>query len=200
MSNNSKAFVLAARNALSFLEDDHGFALTELRSKHPFYKVTYRKQTSSADDLFVCLSTAPVRLEQDLDCGRGWPPEYHNTINVFELLAIEEPNSNKLKFTSGVYRFGDAQRMSDQYVEWASVLRKHGGRFFASDHSLWDAVHQLRESRIQQRENEETSRMAESAFKQSEWQQAIALLESLGDNRTKLQAARLAYARTQAAK
>ena len=82
----------------------------------------------------------------------------------------------------------------------AVVLKEHGGRFFANDQSFWDAVRQLRKSRVQLRELQETSRMAESAFKQNDWQQAIALLERLGDDRTKLQAARLAYARKRAAK
>ena len=203
---NTDAFMFAACHALSFLENDHGFTLketiapSELRSDLSFYKVTYRKNSWRSRELFVCLSTAPVRLELDLEFGRGWPPEYRNTINVFELLAIESPDW-QLEFTSGVYDgFGDVQKMSEHYNALANVLRNHGGRFFANDQSLWDSVHQLRESRIQQREYEETSRLAELAFKRNDWQHAIELLDSLGDNRTKLQTARLAYARKHAAK
>ncbi|TWU35202.1 hypothetical protein Q31b_52980 [Novipirellula aureliae] len=206
MTNTADAFMLAARNALSFLEDDRGFTLTEtiappqLSSNLSFYKVTYRKKSSRSPELFVCLATAPVRLEQDLEFGRGWPPEYHNTINAFELLAIEAPEQ-RLEFTSGVYNaFGDVQKMSEQYESLASVLRNHGGRFFANDESLWDSVQQLRKSRIQQHEYEEKSRSAELAFKRNDWQHAVELLDGLGDNRTLLQTARLAYARKRAAK
>ena len=206
MNNTADAFVLAARNALSFLENDRGFMLTETIAPHElcnnllFYKVTYRKKSSRSPELFVSLATAPVRLEQDLEFGRGWPPEYHDTINAIELLAIEAPEE-RLEFTSGVYdAFGDVQKMSEQYEALASVLRNHGGRFFANDESLWDSVRQLRKSRIQQLEYEEQSRLAELAFKRNDWQHAIELLDSLGENRTKLQSARLAYARKRAAK
>jgi len=201
MSTTSDAFVLAARNSLSFLEDDHGFTLTEaiappeVLSNHSLYKVTYRKMASRSPELFVCLSTAPVRLEQDLEFGRDWPPEFHNTINVFELLAVESPNA-QIAFTSGVYDgFGDQEKMSDQYTALANVLQNHGTRFFANDQSLWDDVQRLRESRNREREYHEISRMAESAFKEDDWQRAIELLEDLGENRSKLQTARLAYAR-----
>ena len=206
MTNTADAFILAARNALSFLENDRGFTLTETIAPHElcnnllFYKVTYRKKSSRSSELFVSLTTAPVRLEQDLEFGRGWPPEYHDTINAIELLAIEAPEE-RLEFTSGVYdAFGDVQKMSEQYEALASVLRNHGGRFFANDESLWDSVRQLRKSRIQQLEYQEQSRLAELAFKRNDWQHAIELLDSLGENRTKLQSARLAYARKRAAK
>ncbi len=206
MTNTADAFILAARNALSFLENDYGFTLTEtiapseLHSNHSFYKVTYRSKASRSPELFVCLSTAPVRLEQDLEFGRSWPPEFHNTINVFELLEIESPGA-QLTCTSGVYDgFGDLEKMSDQYTVLANVLQAHGTRFFANDQSLWNDVLRLRESKNQQRECEELSRMAESAFKQNDWQQAVELLESLGDNRSKLQTARLTFARKRVAK
>ena len=201
MSTTSDAFVLAARNSLSFLENDYGFTLTdtiappEVRSNHSLYRMTYRKRASRSSELFVCLSTAPVRVEQDLEFGRGWPPECNNTSNVFEVRAIESPNA-PIAFTSGVYDgFGDVQKMSGQYTALANVLKNHGTRFFANDQSLWGDVQQLRESRDQQRECRETSRMAESAFKENDWQRAIELVESLGENRSKLQTARLAYAR-----
>ena len=106
MNNTADAFVLAARNALSFLENDRGFMLTETIAPHElcnnllFYKVTYRKKSSRSPELFVSLATAPVRLEQDLEFGRGWPPKYHDTINAIELLAIEAPEE-RLEFTSG---------------------------------------------------------------------------------------------------
>ena len=206
MTNTADAFILAARKALSFLENDRGFTLTETIAPHElcnnllFYKATYRKKSSRSSELFVSLTTAPVRLEQDLEFGRGWPPEYHDTINAIELLAIEAPEE-RLEFTSGVYdAFGDVQKMSEQYEALASVLRNHGGRFFANDESLWDSVRQLRKSRIQQLEYQEQSRLAELAFKRNDWQHAIELLDSLGENRTKLQSARLAYARKRAAK
>jgi hypothetical protein len=82
----------------------------------------------------------------------------------------------------------------------ANILRNHGGRFFANDRSLWDAVLQLRTATTAKFEQEEISRRAEAAFKQNEWQRAIELLESLRDNRTMLQTARLAYARKRIAK
>ena len=90
--------------------------------------------------------------------------------------------------------------MSEQYSILASILQHHGARFFADDPSLWKDVRQHRELENQQRENEEVSRQAESAFNANDWQQAIQLLEILGDDRTKLQSARLAFARKRNAK
>jgi hypothetical protein len=206
MTATSDSFIIAGGNALSFLEYDHGFSLyetiapPEVQSPFTFYKLTYRKDSSRNCNLFVCLATAPARLELDLEFGRGWPTEYQNTINVFELLAIESPDS-RIEFTSGICEgFGDLNKMTDQYTTLATELRHHGGRFFSCDPSLWDDVRHLRESRIQQQEIDEKSRLAESAFKQEDWGRAISLYESLGEKRSKLQSARLAYARKNIAK
>ena len=125
----------------------------------------------------------------------GWPPVCHNTIDVFELLAIESPDT-QITCISGVYDgFGDLEKMCDQYMVLANVLKDHGTRFLANDPSLWDEVQRLRESRNRERQYQENSRMAESAFKAGDWQRAIELLEDLGENRSKLQTARLAKAR-----
>ncbi len=157
--------------------------------------MAYRKIASRPPELFVFLSTVPVQLEQDFEFGRGWPPEFHNTINVFELLAIESPNT-QITFTSGVYDgFGDLDKMFDQYTALANILQIYGTRFFANEQSLWDDVQQLREFNNRQREYREISRMAELAFKEDDWRLAIELLESLGENRSKLQTALLAFAR-----
>lgn len=205
MTNSSHPFIIAAHNALWFLQHDHGFTLTETIATqgalaNRLYKVTYRKTLSRSQELYVCLSTAPLRLEQDLEFGHNWPPEFNNTINVFELLDIESPGT-RITSTSGVYEgLGDLEKMSIQYSALANVLQNHGMRFFANDPSLWEDVQRIRVARSQQREHEEMSRMAESAFKQKDWKRAIELLGRLGDKRTKLQTARLDYARKRVAK
>ncbi|MCL4203190.1 MAG: hypothetical protein KJ000_11870 [Pirellulaceae bacterium] len=203
MPRTAEAFVQAGRSALSFLEVKHGFVLVETilppeaGASPPFYQLTYRKMASPAENLFVCLSTAPHRLELDFEFGCGWPPEYVNTIHVCELLEIESPGS-PVMFAADIYgRFGDVERMTAQYCEMANVLDRFGHRFFANDRSLWEAVWQLRQLRIQQESDQETARLAESAFKRHEWRKAIEMLESLGDKRTKLQNAQLQYARKQ---
>ena len=201
MTDTAQSFVDAATNALAYLKHEHGFIIhetiapAELRTTMTLYKVTYRKVQPPAFNHFVTLSTAPARLEQDLYVGRGWPSEHANTINLFELLHIEAPEAT-LEFRSGICEgFGKPHAMSEQYSTLGTALRTYGARFFANDTSLWDAVHQLRQQRIQWREDEQTSRLAEAAFKSNEWQRAVELLEALGDNRTKLQSARLAFAR-----
>ena len=199
MSTVSDAFLFAACTALGFLESEHDFALAETMappaalSSGSLYMVTYRRVHPS--NLFVCLSTAPVRLELDLVLGHGWPPEYPNTMSVSELLAIESPNTH-VAFTSGVYEsFGDASKMADQYTALARGLRDHGTRFFANAPSIWDDLVQLRQSLLQARKHEEVSRLAEMAFKADDWNRTVELLESLGEHRSRLQASRLAYAR-----
>jgi hypothetical protein len=188
---------------LSFLEVKHGFVLAETvlppegGSSTPFYQLTYRKTASRGENLFVCLSAAPQRLELDLDFGCGWPPEYFNTIHLRELLKIESPDST-VKFAEDIYDgFGEVQRMTAQFGELAQVLDRFGHRFFANDSSLWQAVRQLRQLRVRQELDHEITRLAESAFERHAWRQVIDLLESLGDRRTKLQNARLQYARKQ---
>lgn len=206
MSTTSESFVRAARDALLFIETDHDFQVaemevpTEVRTPFTFYKITYRRKLSIMRRQFVRLSTAPARLELDLEFGRGWPPKNENSINVFELLEIESPNA-EIEFVSGISEgFGDFEKMTDQYAALADVLRNHGARFFANDQSLWDAVRQHRESKTRQRATEDTSRLADAAYSANDWSQAIELFESLGDNRTKLQTARLAFARKRNAK
>lgn len=142
-----------------------------------------------------------MRLEQDLEFGRGWPPESGgDTINVFELLEIES-SGDQISFASGVCAgFGDRDKMSVQYSALAKVLQKYGTRFFANAPSLWEDVQRLRVSKSHEREYQETSRMADSAFKNSDWNRVIELLGRLGDNRSTLQSARLAYARKRASK
>jgi len=199
MSNFSNEFITAARDALSFLERDHGFILsetdTESRFEIPFGKILYRKLISPSRELFVCLSTAPTRFERDLEFGRGWPPQHSETIQLDELLAVEAPEF-QMKFQSGIHEgFGDHQKMSQQYTELGNALKNYGGRFFADDQALWDSVHELRKSNLQICRNEEISHSAESAFKENDWQKCIELLEILGDCRTKLQTSRLEYAR-----
>lgn len=172
-------------------------APTGVLTNHTLYKMTYRQRMPRDEQLFVVFSSAPLRLELDLDFGRGWPPEYHNTINVSELLAVESPGS-EIEVASGVHAgFGDRHETFEQYKALSRALQQHGDRFFANDQSLWDAVRQLRQARLEERHNVETARSAELAFKRQDWQRAIDLLEGLGNNRTKLQAARLAFARKQ---
>lgn len=206
MSTTSDAFLNSAQNAFSFLVADHGFELTEtmsppdVRSNLTFYKLTYRQNGTQGEALSVSLATCPVRLELDLDLSFDWPPTHKNTISICELLAVESPDS-RLEIPWGIYSaFGDAQKMTDQYAALADVLQRFGGRFFAHDESLWRDVRELRQQQFQKLHNEEMSTNAEHAFKDKDWIRTIELLESLGDNRTNLQASRLQYAKKQIAK
>lgn len=206
MSTTSDAFLNSAQNAFSFLVADHGFELTEtvsppdVRSILTFYKLTYRRNQAHGEPLSVSLATCPVRLELDLDLSVGSPPTHNDTIGICELLAVESPDS-RLEIPWGVHSaFGDAHRMTDQYVALADILQRFGGRFFANDESLWQDVRELRRQRSLNLQNDELSKDAERAFKNQNWRQAIQLLDSLGDNRTRLQASRLQYAMKQIAK
>lgn len=196
----SAVFLLAARKAFSFLEEVHGFEIIEVRAPrgpmvNDLYSVSYRKPLPSSQELFVCLATAPVRLEQDVEVGRGWPRVYHNTIGLSELLAIESPDARVIH-ASGIYEaFGDLEKLSAQYSALAGALQSHGQRFFANDAALWEDVRSLRQSRNRQREFAEAAQLADTAFRHEDWQRTIELLEFLGENRTPLQTARLAYAR-----
>ena len=185
-------FLAAAKDALSFLEDK-GFQLAkttvpaEDTPAARFYQVIYR-----SPKLFVQLSTAPARLELDLQIGRTYPPNLPPKMTVHELLMIESPNTT-IQFNTGIYKgFGNIEEMKQQYNALARVLREHGHRFFADDSSLWADLRDLRHAEAAP--DDDLSRRADIAFKQKNWPEAITLLKQVGERRTELQTARLKYA------
>jgi len=203
MSATSDAFLDAARSTLAFLEADYGFHLAEQQAPEKYewtsqvYKVTYRRETRDGQDQYVMLATAPARLELDIDLGYGWPPSYPDYFTVYELHELES-RSPVPGFTHGVSEaFGDRDKMAQQYDVLADILKSCGRRFFRCDHSLTVDLQRLRKQKWERQERERTTQDAETAFKAEDWAKAIQLLDSLGSDLTRLQRARLKYARKQ---
>ena len=214
MSATSDAFLDAAHSALSFLEHDYGFSLTEKQAPETYewtsqvYTITYRKLTADRRSQHVTLSTAPARCELDIDLGYDLvhgaiSGNFYGGVVILRMTVDElhelESGSPRPSFECGVYAaFGDRDKMSVQYGLLASILKDFGSRFFQGDPSLATDVDQLRNEKQERRERERTARDAERAFKMRDWIRAIRLLESLGMELTPLQQLRLKYARKQA--
>ncbi|MFN0056941.1 MAG: hypothetical protein ACKVX7_00660 [Planctomycetota bacterium] len=201
MRDAAGGFEFASRHALAFLEEELGFHVYEMIAPREAsdsltaYRVTYHRQPPGRRLQFVTLSTAPLRAELDLVVGCGWPPRHEDTINVLELLAVESPEA-VIEYSAGIYEaFGDRVKLSAQYTVLARLLREHGLRFFEDSRALWEAVSRRREQQTISAELKKTSQSADAAFTSGKWQRAIELFEQLGAARTKLQSARLAFAR-----
>jgi hypothetical protein len=203
MTTVADVFINAAQSALGFLEQKHGFSVCEtiappvFDSTTSFWEITYRRSALNGKCLFVSLATGPARLELDLTIGRGWPPQYHDSVRISELIDVESPLST-LHLTYPIYdSFGDLGKMIVQYSALGNALNQHGARFFAEDDSLWIDVQKLREDQSRKFKNNELSKDAEIAFKNGDWNRTIDLMEAISDTLTKLQSARLSYARKQ---
>jgi hypothetical protein len=203
-------FENAARNALSFLVADRGFAEdsvtlpNDANSVYATYAITYARRECTSLPLFVRLSDTPARGELYLECIAGTLHNRDRTCDVRELMAIAMPGS-ALKFDTAVsHAIGHPGLMREQFKTLANALKNHGDRFFDQDGTLWDDVRAVRENCLRQYECDALNRAAqrsmresELAFKAKDWQRVVSLLGSLGAGLTKAQSARLSYARKQ---
>jgi len=204
-------FANAARNALSFLVADHGFAEDSItlpnnsNSVYATYAITYtRREECTLLPLFVRLSDTPARGELYLECIAG--ARHERVCDVGELMAVAMPGS-ELKLDSAVsHAIGHPGVMREQFKTLANALKSHGDRFFDQDDTLWDDVHGVREDFLRQHECDARNRAAqqslhesELAFKAKDWRRVVSLLDSLDAMLTKAQSARLSYARKQLA-
>ncbi len=202
MSATSKTFLEAARTALSFLENDLSFRVCEVAAPEELmannqYSLNYRRVTGDGVEQIVRLSTAPCRGELDLEVARKWPAKYEHTINVYELWRLD-PTQPCWEHAYGIYEsFGNLEKLRHEYGVLAEMLRTSGRPFFDNDPSLWKRVGQLRHDDAEKQRRIEIEKKSDNTFKLRDWKSTVELLESLGDNLTQLERARLSYARKQ---
>lgn len=202
-----ETFVQAARTVMDFLVSEYGFTETALRLPHDessayaFCSITYSKPVAG-DTLSVELSTAPFRLETDLELSIRDRSGQTGRMSIRDLWRIEGLGNEFPERTVDLYQAAhDPARLQREFTRLTSVLRACGQRFFARDSSLWRDLAEHRRRQAEERRQEEekdrldrVSKQAAEAFKASRWEDATRLLESLGPRATPLDRKRLLYA------
>ncbi len=195
----SETFIQAARLAMMFLIDDFGFTETEIHLAHDetlastVCWIIYSKEYESGQRLFVDLNLAPFRFESYIDLARGNSAR-DARFSIYELHAIINGSTFPQRTTDLYKAAFDPEMLIVEFDRLARVLRECGGRFFKNDNSLWSEIEAMREKNLGEETYRQVSREAEIAFKQGHWDQAVRLLQSLGNRVTKLQQARQSYA------
>ena len=139
---------------------------------------------------FIRLSTAPLRLELDLDVGIG-----DSFYTIYELHTLAEGGAFPER-THDLYKaMHDVGQLKSEFQRLIQVLDDCGKRFFSNDPSLWTDLSDLRMRRAQESENKQISKDAELAFKKRDWKTVVTLLEKKKHLLNKLDLGRLSYAR-----
>ena len=144
---------------------------------------------------FIHLSTAPLRLELDLDFGIG-----EELFSVYELHRLEgkEPFPER---KNDLYDAAfDKNILASEFKRLVTTLIGCGERFLSKDCSLWDELQIQRDLRDQKTENHKAYRIAEKAFNNKDWEKVISVLEGRKKSLSKLNLGRLNYAKKKAAK
>lgn len=210
MHDDTNQFVTAARNALSFLEREHGFAEHSVKSPedadsaYATYVIVYARHDSKLSPQLVRLSYTPARGELYLECIANALSKQDHRCDVRELLAISIPDSTDPLASDDFDLFGRPEMMLERFETLAAALREFGGRFFAGDVTLWDEVRSVREMNrrkidqdAQHRARQQTLHESELAFQAKDWQRVVDLLEGVDGTLTKAQSSRLSYAKSQ---
>ena len=199
MSSFKVAFEFAEQGVRSLLEK-RGFTLNEVSiteenrsqwiggvahyiEKGNWYYPFQRKR-------FIRLSTAPLRLELDLEIGRG-----DSTYNIYELKELEG-TKEVLARTHDLYEaMLDKKQLKSEFETLIQVLFDCGSRFFSNDSSLWTDLHEQRLRHGDARENEQVFKDAEAAFKKQDWETVVNFLEEKQQDLSNLDLGRLNYAK-----
>lgn len=139
---------------------------------------------------FIRLSTAPLRLELDLDVGIG-----DSFYTIYELHELAGGGVFPER-THDLYKaMHDEGQLRAEFQRLVQVLKDCGERFFSNDPSLWTDLSNQRTRRTQERENKQISKDAEVAFKKQDWKTVVTLLGKKNHSLNKLDVGRLSYAR-----
>jgi hypothetical protein len=202
MSAFEKVFCEAEERALGFLKTQYPFrVINRFISATPASMafggvVTYAETLSlfrpKSKRRFVTLSIAPLRLELDLDIGRG-----QDRYSIYELHHLEGSGPFPDRTHDLYQAMHDASQLSNEFERLAMVLQDCGKRFFANDPGLWTDLKNQRASLAQKQEREQMNSDAEKAFKEKNWQKVVHILEEHQADLSELARARLNYARKQ---
>lgn len=182
--SNFEAVYLEAEKALDFLKSEHHFVVSDRKINDPDastqfvggYTKFIDSSTKGNFERFVTLSTAPLRLEMDLDIGfnESGKEEFYT---IFELHRLESAAQFPARQHNLYDTIKDAQQLRAEFEILSNVLKQCGARFFANDKSLWDDLRKQRALISQTHQDEQMHLDAEKAFKEKNWQKVINLLK-----------------------
>ncbi|NVN92484.1 MAG: hypothetical protein HXX11_18060 [Desulfuromonadales bacterium] len=198
-TNFSEIFYEAERNAMSFMESEYSFRSVDRRvvDEWVFGTATYAEAPTLNKprdlELFVTLSVAPLRLELDLYIGVG--ENKKTNYSIYELYRLERVGDFPRRQHNLYEAMHDVQQLQAEFENLTQVLRDCGSRFFAGDKLLWDDLSKQRLSLTKAQDDIRASRNAEKAFTAKQWDQVIILLEPRESRLSKVDTAKLTYAR-----
>ena len=146
MQDFGNEFATSARDALSFLQTEHGFKEESLslpddsNSAYATYTITFFKPLVEPPPLRVRMVSTPARGELFLECNRGDFTESDRIADVRELVEIT-PGHCSIELNHAVSdAIGRCGIMQEHMTKLAKALRSCGQRFFDLDDSLWDDI------------------------------------------------------------
>ena len=139
---------------------------------------------------FIRLSVAPLRLESDLDIGRG-----SESYSIYELHELEG-DSEFPERTHDLYKaMYNEDQLQSEFERLIKVFTLCGKRFIENDDSFWLDLRNQRIRRATLMENEQIFKEAQIAFKAQRWGKVVTLLENKKQALSKLNHGRLIYAK-----
>ena len=199
MSSFKVAFEFAEQGVRSLLEK-RGFTLDEVLitdengsqwiggaahyvEKGSWYYPFQRKR-------FIRLSTAPLRLELDLEIGKG-----DSTYSIYELNDLEGTKGLPAREHDLYEAMHGEKQLRSEFERLIQVLFDCGSRFFSNESSLWTDLHEHRLRHVDERENNQVLNDAVAAFKRKDWETVVKLLEEKQQDLSNLDLGRLNYAK-----
>ncbi len=139
---------------------------------------------------FIRLSTAPLRLELDLDFGWG-----ESSFSIYELYKLEG-DFNFPERTHDLYEaMYEASQLQAEFERLINIFERCGKRFLSNDISLKHDLENQRSKYADIAANEKIFNKAEKAFKAHLWHEVVLLLEDNEKYLSELNKKRLQYAR-----
>jgi hypothetical protein len=139
---------------------------------------------------FIQLSTAPLRLELDLDFGWG-----DNSFSIYELYKLEG-NCQFPERSHDLYEaMYESNQLQSEFERLIDIFEKCGKRFLSNDISLKNDLENQRINQSKIAANEKLFNQAEKAFKAHLWHEVVSLLEGKDTCLNKLNHKRLQYAK-----
>ncbi|PJZ94958.1 hypothetical protein [Leptospira meyeri] len=149
-----------------------------------------KKIFSKKSNKFIRLSTAPLRLEIDLDFGWG-----ENTFSIYELYKLE----GDFKFPERKYSLYEAmydeKQLQSEFERLIEIFKLCGKRFLSNDILLKHDLEQQRQNISSTTKNEIIFKKAEKAFKDHLWEDVVTLLTDKENSLSSLNQMRLKYAK-----
>ncbi|WP_135629379.1 hypothetical protein [Leptospira meyeri] len=199
MTTFSQTFKTVEKNINSLITN-LGFKLADLHTSESqntmevfasaFYIENSKKNFSKRNNKFIRLSTAPLRLDLDLDFGWG-----ENTFSIYELYKLE----GNFKFPERKYSLFEAmydeKQLQSEFERLIEIFKLCGKRFLSNDKTLTRDLEEQREKIASFSDNEMIFKKSEKAFKEGLWEDVVSLLTGKEKFLSTLNQKRLEYAK-----